>query len=155
MLWVSWLYTLDVTCYAVTCSSVVCVVCIHIVHGHCQVLYNLYMYMHAILCIHFMWQLLLSLWDIHMCVDCSWTCGLCTVLYCSHHFNRCTIHALVIAFLRTSRLNPFIHVVYMASNYSCLHTTISLPLAVKGSPLDPAIHYCEESQWIQLGPKAL
>ena len=48
-----------------------------------------------------------------------------------------SIEALYICFgycFPTSRLNPFIHVVYMASNNSCIHTTSSLPLAVKGRP---------------------
>ena len=80
-----------------------------------------------------------------MCVDCSWTCGLCTVPILI------TLR-LLLSYLQVKSIHPC---VYMASNYSCIHTTISLPLAVKGSPRDPGIHYCEESQWIQLGPKAL
>ena len=88
----SHVYGCKLWCYLLCshlCSSVECVVCIHTVHGHRQVFwvrltYNtcyIYIYAHACNIMHtFSCDKCYCPCDTFMCVDCSWTCALCTVL---------------------------------------------------------------------------
>ena len=66
------------------CSSVECVVCIHTLHGHCQVFRVRLTFNTCFICIYahaynIMHTFSCDNYRLFMCVDRSWTCGLCTV----------------------------------------------------------------------------
>ena len=67
----SYVYGCKLWCYlfVVTCIAVISVlsVYVHTVHSHCQVFWVCLTYNNNVLYTYFMWQLLLSLWHIHVC----------------------------------------------------------------------------------------